>query len=71
MITTIKKEQETTAAMVRRFMQHVHSSGILKEAKSKKYFKKPTNKNVRRADAIEREKNRITRTMLRKLGRPI
>lgn len=71
MITTTRKEQETTAAMVRRFMQHVQSSGVLKEAKSKKYFKKPVNRNIRRAAALERDKKRILRIMLRKLGRPV
>lgn len=69
MIHVTKKEQETTSAVVRRFMQRVQSSGILREAKSKKFFRKPYNRNMRRVSAIAREKKRGEHAKARKLGK--
>ena len=59
MIYVTRKEQETSAAMVRRFTQRVQASGILKELKKKKFYKKPINRNMRRVAALAREKKRI------------
>ena len=69
MIQITRKEQETTAAMVRRFTQRVQASGILREAKSKKFYQKPINKNTRRVAALIREKKRTERAILRRLGK--
>jgi ribosomal protein S21 len=69
MIYVSKKEQETSAALVRRFMQRVQASGVLKEAKGRKFYKKPSNRNMRRVAALEREKKRAEQIKLRKYGK--
>jgi ribosomal protein S21 len=69
MINVTRKEQESSTALVRRFMQRVQASGVLKEAKRNKFFKKETNRTLRRAEALEREKKRAHYAKLRKLGK--
>lgn len=71
MIYVTKKEQETSSALVRRFTQRVQASGVLKEVKSKKFYKKPTNRNLRRVVALEREKKRAEQIRLRKYGKGV
>ena len=71
MIYISKKEQETSAALVRRFMQRVQASGVLKEAKSRKFYKKPPNRSMRRVAALEREKKRAEQMRLRKYGKAV
>ena len=66
MIYIARKEQETSAAMVRRFTQRVQASGILKEIKNKKFYKKPANRNMRRVAALAREKKRVEHAKARK-----
>jgi len=66
MIYIVRKEQETSAAMVRRFTQRVQASGILKEIKNKKFYKKPVNRNMRRVAALARAKKRIEYAKARK-----
>jgi ribosomal protein S21 len=69
MIYLNRKEQETISAFVRRFMLRVQASGVLKEAKSKKYFKKDANRNMRRVAALERNRKTTEYRKLKKLGR--
>jgi len=64
-----RREQETTSSVVRRFIQRIQSSGILREAKANKYFAKPLNKNARRVVALEREKMRQHYRMMIKMGK--
>ena len=66
MIYIARKEQETSAAMVRRFTQRVQASGILKEIKNNKFYKKPANRNMRRVAALVREKKRVEHAKARK-----
>lgn len=69
MIHVTRKEQESSTALVRRFMQRVQASGILKEAKKNKFFKKEKNRTMRRVEALERAKKREHYAKLRKLGK--
>jgi len=69
MIHVTKKENETSSALVRRFMQRVQASGILREAKAKKFFRKSGSRNMRRHAAIEREKKRVVYKKLWKMGK--
>lgn len=69
MLNVTKKNQETLSALVRRFTQKVQSSGILKQAKKNKFFKKSLNRNSRRKGAVAREEKRKQRKVLRKLGK--
>lgn len=69
MVYLTRKEQETSSALVRRFMLRVQASGVLKEVKAKKFYKKSQSRSLRRAAALEREIRRGERAKLRKLGR--
>ena len=69
MIYLTRKEQETSSALVRRFMMRVQASGVLKESKAKKFYRKAQNRNLRRVAALERGKRRAEYAKLRKLGR--
>lgn len=69
MVRLVKKEHETSTAFVRRFMQRVQAGGTLKEAKAKKFFAKPQNRNLRRQAALKRGEIRRDRAQLRKLGK--
>ena len=69
MIHVTKKENETSSALVRRFMQRVQASGILREAKTKKFFRKSASRNMRKQAAIEREKKRVAYKKLWKMGK--
>lgn len=69
MISVSRKENETSSALVRRFTMRVQASGVLKEAKIKKFYRKPINKNIRRIAKLEREDRKRQILKLRKLGR--
>jgi len=69
MVYIRRKEQENISAFVRRFIQRVQASNVLKEVKTKKRYSKPISKNVRRGTALEREKMRQYYRTQRKLGR--
>ncbi len=69
MIHLSRKENETTSAFVRRFMMRVLQSGVLKEAKRKRFYERPVNRSLRRVDALERKKKAMERARMRKLGR--
>lgn len=69
MVYVIKKENETSSALVRRFMQRVQASGVLREAKKKKFFRGTENRNMRRQAAVERAKKTETYLKLWKMGK--
>lgn len=69
MVYVTKKENETSSALVRRFMQRVQASGVLREAKKKKFFRGTENRNMRREAAIEREKKTAKYRKLWKMGK--
>lgn len=69
MIHIAKREQETSSSLVRRFLQRVQSSGLLKEAKTKRFYQRPMSRNLRRAAALERNGMRQEFKRLWKLGR--
>jgi ribosomal protein S21 len=61
MITVTKGENEGTESVIRRFGRRVVQSGIIREAKSQRYWRKPVNKNQRRKDAIVASRYRAKR----------
>ena len=69
MVRLVKKEQGTSTAFVRRFMQRIQAGGILKEAKAKRFFVKAPNRNLRRRAALRRGEIRRHKAELRKLGK--
>lgn len=69
MIHLTRKEHETTSALVRRFTLRVQGSGVLKEAKAKRFYEKPISRKLRRVAALERVGRSIERKKMRKLGK--
>lgn len=69
MVHITKKSDESSSAFVRRFSQRVLASGLLREAKVKKYYHRRVSRTLRRVAALERKKLAEQYAKLRKLGR--
>ena len=61
MITVQKGEGESAESLIRRFSRRVVQSGVIREAKGQRYYRKPVNKNQRRKDAIVANQYRARR----------
>ena len=68
MLEVKKKEGESPTTHLYRFMKKVKQSGILKEAKKRKYHDRPINKRQRRASALHRELKKKEIAKAKKLG---
>lgn len=64
-----RRPKETISMMMRRFSQKIRESGILINAKKSKFQEKKVSKNIRRKQALERNKKREERMRLKKTGR--
>ncbi|MAF80210.1 30S ribosomal protein S21 [bacterium] len=64
-----KKEGENIGSFLFRFNKRIKQSGILKEAKKRKFSKRPENKRKRRLSALYREEKEKEIERKRKLGR--
>lgn len=51
-----KKERETTQSLIRRFSKAVKRSGILKEARKRRFFRRPLSDKSKRTAALRRLK---------------
>lgn len=67
MLQVIRKDEESVESLVRRFNKKVVQSGILGEARRKKYFEKPLSKTEQREIAI-RKRLRKEQKMREMLG---
>lgn len=54
-VKVMKKEGESSAAMMYRFTKKIQQGGILKEAKKRRFYERPKNRNKRRVLALKRE----------------
>lgn len=63
-----KKDGETTGSLLYRFSKKVQQSGILKEAKKRRFYKRSINDTKRKLSAIHRENQKKERERLKKLG---
>lgn len=63
-----KKEGESSSAFLYRFTKKMQQSGVLKEAKKRKYSVRGVNKNKRREMALYRETKRKETERAKKLG---
>lgn len=63
-----KKDGESTNSLVYRFTKKVMRSGVLREAKKRRYNERPINRNKRRASALHREKKRKEIEKARRMG---
>ena len=61
MITVTKGENESAESLIRRFSRRVVQSGVIREAKSQRYYRKDINKNQRRKNAIVANQYRAKR----------
>jgi ribosomal protein S21 len=68
MIETKKKEGESVSALFFRFSRRVKRSGILKEAKSRRFHDRPTSRVKRRISAIHREGKKREIERMKKAG---
>ena len=63
-----RKEGEPPNSLVSRFTRKVMRSGILREAKKRRYNERPVNRNKRRASALHREEKRKEIEKARRMG---
>ncbi|OGZ97392.1 MAG: hypothetical protein A3G49_01305 [Candidatus Sungbacteria bacterium RIFCSPLOWO2_12_FULL_41_11] len=69
LVYVIKKDKETSSAMLRRFTRIIQQSGVLLQARKMKSYKRPLNKRARKVGALRRLKARKERERLVKLGK--
>jgi len=69
MIEVRKKENESSASLFYRFTKKVKRSGVLKEAKKRKFRQRPLNKRKVRESALHREARKKEVEQERKMGR--
>lgn len=63
-----KKEGESAASLVYRFSKKVQHSGILREARKRRFTSRDANRNKRRVLALKREKKKVEFENKKKLG---
>ncbi len=68
MVKVIKKEGESAGALLFRFSKKVKQSGVLKEAKKRRFKARGVNRGRRRVSALHREKRKAEVEKMRKLG---
>ncbi len=68
MVKVIKKEGESSSALLFRFSKRVKQSGILKEAKKRRFRSRPQSKLKRSVSAKHRSDKRSEVEKLRKMG---
>jgi len=69
MVYVIKKDRETSSAMLRRFTRIIQQSGVLLQARKSNFYNPSPNKRARKVSAIRRLKARKERERLVKLGK--
>jgi|YelNatPaOPRAMG01_1025707.scaffolds.fasta_scaffold378589_2 ribosomal protein S21 len=68
MIEVRKRKNENINSLIYRFNKRVQQSGILKEAKKRKYTTRPINKRKKRLAAIYRHQKAQALQKMAKLG---
>jgi ribosomal protein S21 len=63
-----KREGEAGAALLYNFTRKVKRSGILKEVRKRKFYKRTVSRIKRRSSAIHREEKRVEVDRMKKLG---
>lgn len=64
-----KKEGENPNGIVYRFVKKVQQSGVLREARNRRFTKREDNKNKRRKSALHREMKRKEFEKAKKMGK--
>lgn len=63
-----KQERETTQALIRRFTKSMQRSGILMQARKRRYQARPKSQSTKRKAALRRLESKAQYEKLRKLG---
>ena len=69
MVEVYKKDHESQISLIRRFSKKVQQSGKLLTARKKRYLEKPKNKRLMKLGAMRREKIKVEKELLTKLGK--
>ncbi|MBI2797967.1 30S ribosomal protein S21 [Candidatus Saccharibacteria bacterium] len=62
MLQVSRKDDESVESLIRRFNKKVAQSGVLTEARRKKYFEKPLSKKEQREIAIRKRARKEAKT---------
>ena len=68
MLQVSKKEGESPSSLLYRFTKRIQQSGILKEARHRRFHDRPTNRTKRRLSALHRQTKLKEVQKARKLG---
>jgi len=69
MVEVHKKDNENPISFIRRFTKRVQMSGVLLDARKRRYKQKQKNKRLVRLGALRKEKINKDKEMLEKLGK--
>lgn len=67
-ISIKKRDGESVSSLIYRFGKRVQQSGVLKEARARRFNKRIANKRGRRVSALKRERKQTEIRRQRKLG---
>ena len=67
-VTVKKRDGESPTALVYRFSKRVQRSGVLREARKRRFHKRKVNKNRRRKSALHRERRSAEVEKSKKMG---
>ncbi|PIT92603.1 MAG: 30S ribosomal protein S21 [Candidatus Harrisonbacteria bacterium CG10_big_fil_rev_8_21_14_0_10_42_17] len=70
MVDVQRKDGESSNSLIYRFTKRVQQSGVLREAKKRRYTKRPVNRNKIRLAALHREARKKEIEYARKMGIP-
>ncbi len=68
MIEIKRKENESASSMIYRFTRKIQQSGVLKEAKKRRFYSRGQSRLKRKMSAIHREERRVEVQKQKKLG---
>ena len=63
-----KKEGESSGTLMYRFTKKIQQSGVLKEAKKRRFYHRAVNRHKRRVSALHRESRIKEMARMKKLG---
>ena len=63
-----KKDNENPSSLISRFLKKIQQSGVLREARKRRFYARTINRNKRRLSAIHREIKKAEMKQQKKLG---
>lgn len=64
-----KQEKETSQNLIRRFSRRIQQSGILLQARQRRFYQRPKSRQMKKRAALRREELRREYEKLEKLGK--